>query len=218
MRTILAFATLALVAVPSAANAQLAPGRSGISTQQTFGGQMAWDVLVEFGNCYASREQAKALELVSTPAGSLEEAKIYKRLFRKADQGCLGDISSLSVPWQFVRGAVAEGFYQKRIQVPASLTVTTPMLPENALTLSDIATCYVARNPDPARVLVETTRPGTKKEFEAVSALMPGMAECLPANLPKAPQFDTMLIRFRIAEALWRLGMVRSDGPPSCGR
>jgi hypothetical protein len=205
---------IAMLASSSVATAQIAPGQSGHSSQRYFSGQVAWDTLTEFGNCYASREREQALQLVSTPPGSLDEAKTYKRLFRKADQGCLGDVSSLSVPWQFVRGAVAEGFFQKRIPVPANLATTVPMLPENTKSLSDVALCYVARHPEQARALVETTRPGTKKESEAISAMMDGMAECLPPNLPEAPQFDTMLIRFRIAEALWRRGMVRSESGP----
>jgi hypothetical protein len=200
---------IALLVSSSVASAQLAPGQSGHSSHQTFTGSVAWDALAYFGSCYASREQKKALDLVSTAPGSLEEAKTYKRLFTKPNVSCLRDLSSLSVPWQYVRGSVAEGFYQKGIPVPANLAVTTPMLPEKAVTLSDVAICYVGRHPDAAKTLIETTAPGSKKESQAIDALMPRMAECLPSNLPEAPQFDTMLIRFRIAEALWRLGMVR---------
>jgi hypothetical protein len=209
MRAILC---VAMIALSSAAAAQLAPGRSGMSSQQTITGQIVWTELASFGACYASSEREKALKLVSTPAGTIHEAKVYKELFRKADQMCLGDLSSMSVPWQFVRGAVAEGFYAKRIPVPANLAASGPMLPENAKSLSDVALCYAGRHPEAARALIESTRPGTKKESEAIDAMMPELANCLPSNLPKAPEFDTMLIRYRIAEALWRLGMVRSGG------
>ena len=202
---------VALILTSSAASAQLAPGQSGSSSLHTFNGSVAWDTLIFFSNCYVSSERSKALQLVSTPAGSLEEAKTYKKLFSKPDQGCLGDVSALSVPWQFVRGSVAESFYRKKIPVPAELAVTTPMLPENTKNLSDIATCFVGRNTADARQLVEMTYPGSKQESQAVTNIMPQMAECLPPNLPKAPQFDTMLIRFRVAEALWKLGMVATD-------
>ena len=89
------FLFLALVLCSSAASAQMAPGRSGTSSQVTITGQQAWNELADFGECYASSEQANALKLVSTPAGTIDEAKVYKALFQSPDQGCLGDISSM---------------------------------------------------------------------------------------------------------------------------
>ena len=208
---------LALIILSSAASGQVAPGRSGTSSQTTISGQQVWNELATFGACYASQQQADALKLVGTPAGTVEEAKVYKQLFTSADQGCLGDISSMSVPWQYVRGAVAEGFYVKRIPVPANLAVTTPMPREKVQNFSDMAVCYVRAHADKSRALIEGTRPGSKKEREALQAMMPDLIACTPPNPANNPQFDPLIVRYRIAEALWRLGMVKSQSSSSGG-
>lgn len=201
---------LSAVTISSAASAQLAPGRSGSSSQYTFTGPQAWNDLASFGACYASYERESALKLVSTEAGTIEEAKTYKQLFKMPDQRCLGDLSSLTVPWQYVRGAVAEGFYTKRIPVPANLAVTAPPVREKVKNMSDMAVCYVGAHPDKARALIEGTRPGSKQSNAALEAMIPDLVACIPPNPAHTPQFDFMIVRYRIAEALWRLGMVRS--------
>jgi hypothetical protein len=206
---------MTLVLYSSASSAQIAPGRSGSSSMYTITGQQAWNELADFGTCYASSEREKALKLVSTPAGTIEEAKVYKALFKSADQGCLGDLSSMSVPWQYVRGAVAEGFYAKRIPVPANLAISSPMAREKVKNISDMATCYVGSHADQARALIEATRPGSKKESAALEVMFPDLVACIPPNPANSPQFDPMIVRFRIAEALWRLGMVKGQSGSS---
>jgi len=211
------FLFLALVLCSSAAPAQMAPGRSGTSSQVTITGQQAWNELADFGECYASSEQANALKLVSTPAGTIDEAKVYKALFQSPDQGCLGDISSMSVPWQYVRGAVAEGFYTKRIPVPANLAVATPMAREKVTNLSEMALCYAGGHAAGARSLIENTRPGSKQQEKAIDAMLQDLVACIPPNPANNPQFDPMIVRYRIAEALWRLGMVKGQPGSSAG-
>ena len=99
----------ALLPIPSAASAQLAGGRSGSSSERWItGGREVFDDLNEFGRCFAARQTKEALRLVRPEAGSADEARVYKALFSK-EQACLGDLAGLAVPWQYVRGAVAEG-------------------------------------------------------------------------------------------------------------
>jgi hypothetical protein len=211
------FLFLGLIAMSPPANAQIAPGRSGTSSQYTITGQQAWNELASFGICYASSEQENALKLVATPAGTIEEAKVYKELFKSPDQGCLGDISSMDVPWQYVRGAIAEGFYTKRIAVPANLAVAAPMAREKVQNMSDMAICYVAGHVAAARALIEDTRPGSKSANAALEAMLPDLIACIPPNPANNPQFDPMIVRYRIAEAMWRLGMVKGQSGSSAG-
>jgi len=166
------------------------------------------DTLSDYGKCYASTERKDALKLVATRPGSVEEAQTYKQLFQKPYQSCLGSVTTLRVWHLMVRGAIAEGLYKKKIPVPANLAVAAAPAGEQVRNISDAAVCYAAAHRGEAQSLVDSTRPGTKEEYGAVSALFPGFAECIPATARKSMQLDTTLVRFRIAEALWRLGMV----------
>ena len=194
-----------LLAVPSMALAQIAPGHSGISTEQTYSGRGAFDDLNAFGRCFAVQQTKDATRLISTPPGSADEARVYKALFSK-EQGCLGDLNWLSVPWQYVRGAVGEGFYARGAPVPPDLALPRDLAPEKVQSVMDAATCYVGRHPDDARTLIDSTKPATKEEMAAFDAHWTELEACLPPNMPAGYKFDTVLLRYRIAEALWREG------------
>jgi len=197
-----------LAAVPNGALAQYAPGsRMSISTEQGMGEKEVWDTLWVFGSCYAGSERSKSLKFVATEPGSVEEARAYKQLFTNSDEYCLGNVTWMSIPYKYVRGAIAEGLYSKRIPVPANLAAK-PIARENVRSVVETAICYASQHPAEARALIEETSPRSKKEDDALAALQPHFAACLPPNLPEPLQIDSTLLRFRIAEALWRLGMV----------
>jgi hypothetical protein len=197
-----------LFAAASPAVAQFG-SHSGISTERTYAGRGAYDDLNAFGQCYASKQTKDALKLLGTEAGSVDEARVYKVLFSK-DQFCLGDLSGLGVPWKFVRGAIAEGMYARKMPVPSPMGAPRSMTREQVRSVMDAAICYADRHPAAARSLVETTKPGTKEESVAIDALESDFTACLPPNIPQKVQIDTILLRYRIAEAMWRLGMVHS--------
>ena len=199
----------AALAVPSMAAAQLAPGRSGTSTEWSFSGRAAFDDLNAFGQCFASEQTKDAIRLVSTAPGSVEEARVYKKLFSK-EQSCLGDLTGLSVPWQYVRGAVGEGFYARAMAVPPELALPRDLAPAKVQSVMDAATCYAGKHPDDARTLVEQTKPGTKEQAAAFDAHWSDFEACLPSTMPVGFKFDTLILRYRIAEALWREGWVHS--------
>ena len=199
----------AALAVPSMAAAQLAPGRSGTSTEWSFSGRQAFDDLNAFGTCFATKQTKDALRLVGTQAASADEARVYKQLFSK-EQFCLGDLSGLSVDWKFVRGAVGEGLYNGKVPVPAALAAPSSMSPEQVQSVMDAAICYARQHTADARRLIETNKPGTKEESAAIDALSNDFAACLPPNMPAGFSIDPLLLRYRIAEALWRIGQVHS--------
>lgn len=209
MRGLRQFTSLAvLLTIPSMAAAQMGGGHSGTSTEVTYSGRGAFDDLNAFGRCFVAQQAKDATRLVSTPPGSVDEAKIYKALFSK-DQGCLGDLSSLSVPWQYVRGAVGEGFYARGAPVPPELALPRDLPPEKVQSVMDAAACYVGKHPDDARTLVDTTKPATKEEMAVFDKHWSDLEACLPPNMPAGYKFDTVLLRYRIAEALWREGWVQ---------
>ena len=200
----------ALLLVPTVASAQMAPGRSGSSTERVIiGGREVWDDLNAFGQCFAARQTSDAIRLVTPEAGSAEEARVYKALFRK-ETPCLGDLAGLTVPWQLVRGAIGEGFYTRRVPLPPNLAFPRDLAPDKVKSVMDAATCYAGRHPAEARALIEKTKPESKEETAAFKALWSNFGACLPPNMPKDFKFDTLLLRYRIAEALWRMGWVHS--------
>lgn len=192
-----------LTAVPAAA--QIAPGRSGSSSMRYFGGQEAWDTLRDFGTCYAGRQRADALELVATRPDTLDEAKVYKRLFSKQNQSCLSLATELRMPYQIVRGAIAEGLYRRAVPVPAALAVTQPPSVNQVRNFMDAALCYSTTHRTEVRNLLATTRLGTKAEDQQVSTIMSDLERCIPPNA-RSISISTPMVRVRLAEAMWRLG------------
>jgi hypothetical protein len=193
-----------LVAVAAMASAQIGGGHSGISTEWSFGGRIAFDELNAFGQCFASKQGNDALKLISTEPGSVEEARVYKQLFSN-EQACLGDLAGLNVPWQYVRGAVAEGYYTRHLAVPPKLALPRDLEPAKVQPVMDAATCYAGKHPADATALI-ATKPASKEQAAVLDAHWTEFEACLPANMPAGYKFDTLLLRYRIAEALWREG------------
>jgi hypothetical protein len=211
MKSLWFFQCIALLAASTSATAQYAPGngQSGSSTLQTFTGRGVYDDLAEFGGCFATRQTKDALRLLATSPGGMDEARVYKELFSK-DQFCLGDLSGMSVRWQLVRGAVGEGFYSRKVPLPPAFAAPHGLTPDKVQSVMDAAICYADKHPSEARALIETTKPDSKEQAAAIDALWPNFEACLPPNIPKGYKFDTLVVRYRIGEALWRLGYVHS--------
>lgn len=207
MRRFARLLCLAPLTLPSPALAQFG-SHSGTSSTYSYSGRVAYDELNAFAQCFASSRTADALRLLNTEPGSVDEARVYKSLFSK-EQLCLGNLSGLSVPWRYVRGAIGEGFYARRLPVPANFAASRDIAPAKVQSVMDAAHCYVGKYPAEARSLIDTTKPATKQENAAFDALWPHFKACLPANMPKGYKFETLILRYRIAEALWRQGWTR---------
>jgi hypothetical protein len=203
MPTTLALSGLALCA--SAASAQVASGRSGSSSVQHFGGQVVWNELAAFGRCYGSTNSKEAMRLLRTRAESPEERAVYRKLFRKHYQSCLGSVVQLNAPYQTVRGAIAEGLYEAKVPVTPDLAFSGGLERAQVRNLSDAARCYAASNRSRVKALLADTKLGTKGEASAVEAIVPGLMQCVPKGARRIA-VSPMVIRGRLAEALWRLG------------
>jgi hypothetical protein len=200
-----AFSRLALgaaaLACAGAASAQLAPGRSGSSTTKYLSSEESMVALVVFGRCYAKQQPEKAMRLIATEPTSRAEAQTYIELFRKSDEACLGDVSSMSIDLPLVRGAIAEGLYRSNVALPPALMQTAPA-PAEVRNLAGAARCYTAAHRQEVRALLAETKAGSRKEFDAVSRLMPDFYKCVPGGAKF--NFSATVIRFRLAEALLR--------------
>lgn len=193
-------AAIALAAGFQGASAQLAPGMSGSSTLRYYDRETGMSVLASFGRCYAKNETARALRLIATPPTSLAERRTYIALFKKANAYCLGDMNSLSADLPLVRGAIAEGLYRQGMSIPEELMQPVPA-PAQVRDLSGAARCYAAPHGAEVRALLET-KPGGRKEYDAVSKLMPEFLKCVPEGAQL--NSSATVIRFRLAEAMLR--------------
>lgn len=166
-------------------------------------GSEAMRTLRAFGACYAMRNTANAWALIATEPGSRGEAETYRRLFRRDSEGCLGEATELRVPVFMVRGAIAEGLYERRLAVPLQLQF--PALAPGApiRTLSEAARCYASAHPDGVRALLETA-PGSRPEYAALSEMAEDFFRCVPETA-RGRRFDATQVRYRLAEALLRM-------------
>jgi hypothetical protein len=200
-------AILALVAgglATQSAPAQLAPGYSGSPDRLVYRGAEGYRTLRAFGSCYASRYPADAFSLIATEPESRDEADTYRRLFRRDSQGCLGEDIEVHARVAMVRGAIAEGLYKHGVAVPPNLIVPVPVAGAPVRTLSEAARCYTAAHRDSARALVDQTTPGSRQEYEALTAILPDFFLCIP-DTARGRRFGATLIRFRLVEALLRM-------------
>ena len=203
-RGLRAGAALVLAAVAGQASAQIAPGLSGSSSTMTFvdNGE-AFRTLNAFASCYARQNTAQALELIATEPASREESTTYRRMFRRNNFACLSEGTTLRMSMALVRGAIAEGLYKRDIALPPQL-VQSPPAHGTVRTLSEAARCIAAARRERVQALVEGTRPGSREEYEALISLAADLPPCLPETA-RIRRFDPTQIRFRLAEALWRM-------------
>lgn len=199
----LALALAMTASLAGQAGAQLAPGRSGISTVLYMGAEEAMKELAMFGRCYGRNQRKQALSLIVTSPGSREEAQTYRRLFGGESQPCLTPGTTLSAPLEYIRGAIAEGLFRSGEAVPAEYRLAAPG-PGEARNLGDIARCYAAAHVAEAHAVL-ATRVGSRAEYEAVSGVMEGFEACIPPG--GRIRADATVIRFRLAEAMYRLGV-----------
>jgi hypothetical protein len=205
IRTALA---LAAAGFSATAQAQLAPGRSGGSTVSYFGAEQAMKELTVFGRCYARNKPDKAWSLIAERPASREEAQTFRKLFKGESEMCLIPGTTLTMPLEYIRGVIAEGLLREQVAVPAAHRLSAPTLAE-VRSLTDIARCFVAANPAKARAILET-KPGSRAEYDAVSAMINDFAPCTPAGAQV--RADATLIRYRLAEGLLRLAPPAAPG------
>lgn len=190
------------LAIPVAA--QSAPKQPGAPAQAA--SPEAWQEITSFGRCYAVRRTGNALKLIASEPNTEGERAIYKALLLNPNQPCITGGNRLSAPHYMVRGAIADGLYQGRVPLPPALLLSAPA-PGTARTLAEAARCFVKTDEADARALAETG-PGSDAERALVTRILPAFEKCLPASA--ALDSNLTLFRYRVVEALFRTGVVRS--------
>jgi hypothetical protein len=198
------FASLAAAAsFVGMAQAQIAPSRSGSPDIVYLNAEESMKQLADFGRCYGDNQRKQALLLIAMRPGSREEAAAFRKLFKSDSQMCLIGGTTMYSSIDSVRGAIAEGLLRSGEPLPAEYRLAAPTAAEVG-GLSDVARCYAASNVEEVRRVL-ATRPGSRAEHEAVKGVVGGFGACLPPG--GRIRADSTLVRFRLAEALLRLGV-----------
>jgi hypothetical protein len=198
-----AFVLLSLVGMAGMTHqaiGQVAPGRSGMSTETRLENVRAFRDLSRFGRCYVDRHRDRALSLIATTPGTPEEEQIFRRLIR-GDQYCLHPGTTVNLSVIYFRGVIAEGLLRSDAGVPASHRLPAPTVAE-VRSLGDVARCYASGH----RVQVQNllaTEAGSPEELAAVQSLWNDFRSCLPPDA--RIRLNATWIRFLLAEALLRL-------------
>ena len=180
------------------------PGTSGSSSLSYFDNDEAMRTLRVFGTCYAARHPEDSLAFMATEPASQAEAELYRRMFRRDNQNCLGENTEIRMPVAFVRGAIVEGLYRNGTALAADLALAPPPPGTSIRTLSEAARCYTAGHRELVRTLIEQTQPGSRQELAALTEMAPDFFRCIP-DTARGRRFDSAQIRYRLAEALYRM-------------
>jgi hypothetical protein len=205
----LLLSTVLLIGWSGEARSQLGVGQSGSSSLSFMSSEEGMRELVAFGRCYARANREQALALIGTSPTSREELQVYRRLFGRADLGCLAPGTTMNVSPGLVRGVIAEGLVREGGALPSTHLLRAPGVGE-VRNLSDASRCYAARHVTQVQALLGT-RPGSRAEFDHLSRLWPEFSACLPPGV--RANYDVTLIRFRLAEALLRLNLAAAAAP-----
>lgn len=198
-------AALALGVTAAPASAQIASGYSGWSDGgvASMGNEETWQALRVFGSCYARVSTAQALQLLATEPGTQAERNAVRMAIR-APENCWGYVSRVRAPYFLLRGAVAEGLWKRRIEIPTNLRLAAPARGADSRNFYESARCFTAAHGDQARALLETPL-GSRREREVAGAILSGtFGACVPSEVGTFT-LPPVMVRYFIVEALLRL-------------
>jgi len=195
---ILALAAVAAFAFSGTASAQLAHGRSGMSSSEQLSNVRAFSDLRHFGRCFAQTERRVALTVIATVPDSPEEREAFDRFVFGERENCLFGGTDMAMPILYMRGAIAEGLLHSG-GVPDTYRLSAPT-PAEVHNLHDVARCFTAGHRAQVEALLETEA-GSRQETAAVAALWNDFRACMPGV---SVRLNAPWIRFLLAEALLR--------------
>lgn len=205
---LLCWAALAALASSGAASAQIASGRSGVSTSERLTNVRAFTDLRNFGICFVRTQRRAALTLIATVPGSPEETQAFNRFVFGERSTCMFGGTNVEASIVYMRGVIAEGLLLSG-GVPETHRLPAPTAAE-VRNLGDVARCYVAGHRAEAQTVL-ATRLGSAEEVAAVTAVWEDFRTCLPPS--QRIRLNAPWIRFLLAEAMLRLPPAGANPP-----
>jgi hypothetical protein len=205
--------SLALLTCPAAfASAQVQPLNPAAPSDRALSPtDEARDMMNRYGVCIAKAHRTDVQRVLSLP----EEA-IDKALRKLATSDCLiGGRLQMSEP--LFRGALYRALYIREFGSKSSESLAVPGLaPESSSAGNNTAPMYIFSNcvvrlsPEHAREFV-MAQTATRAEKEAIEALRPALADCLPPK--QQVSFTPWGLQASLSEALYKWTVARAQAP-----
>ncbi|WP_133365438.1 hypothetical protein [Qipengyuania sediminis] len=186
------------------ARAQLASGYSGQSDAPRPGvPDDYWYLLRQIGPCVAESKTEAARGFLAAAPGTADEKRAFDRLFGRKSNACMRNFVSATFVRAHVRGAIAEGLYERATAAGAVPRPGADADLDRAKirTLHDFGRCYIAGNGGHATALLKDTQLGSREEANAVMQLAAGFESCFPVG--RKVRIDATEVRMALAEALY---------------
>lgn len=171
-----------------------------------------------FAACTVSRFTGRALALTEVPVDSPRYERLFRNMYDGYDDLCLSGIEggTLSFSSGLYRGALFQALYEREFKRSgptdfSAVTDTgyrrlysTPLSAEarTAIALEQFGECVSRADPAGVQKLL-LQRPGSSDEDEAINALRPKFAACIPRD--QTIRFSPSILKGAVAEGLYRL-------------
>lgn len=171
-----------------------------------------------FAACAVSRYTGRAQALTDVPVDSPRYERLFRNMFDAYDDECLSGIEggTLSFSSGLFRGALFQALYEREFKedAPTDFSAVTdtgylklyasPLSAEarSALALERFGECVSRADARGVRKLLRQ-RPGSSEEDEAINALKPKFAACIPRD--QTIRFSPSILKGAVAEGIYRL-------------
>ena len=171
-----------------------------------------------FAACTVSRYTGRAKALADVPVDSPRYEPLFRNMYDSYEDACLSGMEGgrLSFSSGLFRGALFQALYEHefRKDAPTDFSAVTdtgylrlyssPLSAEarTALALERFGECVSRADPRGVQKLLRQ-RPGSSEENEAINALKPRFAACIPRD--QTIRFSPSILKGAVAEGLYRL-------------
>lgn len=171
-----------------------------------------------FAACTVSRYTGRAQALADVPVDSTRYERLFRNMFDSYGDECLSGMEGgrLSFSSGLFRGALFQALYEREFKenAPTDFSAVTdtgylqlyssPLSAEarTALALERFGECVSRADPLGVRKLLRQ-RPGSSDEDEAINALRPKFAACIPRD--QTIRFSPSILKGAVAEGIYRL-------------
>ena len=176
-----------------------------------------------FMACAVSRQSGRARNLTRLPIDSPDYQRSFRSLYDTIGDVCLGSNGELSFSEGLFRGGLFQALYAREFSDngPTDFSAvtnsgylqlyTSPLSDQarTALALEQFGECVSRADAAGVRNLLRQL-PGSAGEREAINALRPRFAACIPQN--ETIQFSASVLKGALAEGIYRLSAAARGG------